>query len=389
MGKRTTPNGPIDFFRPPIGGAEKAAVASVLKRGWLTSGPETARFEEEFREFLGIKHALAVSSGTAAMHLGLLAAGVSPGDEVITSPYTFVATAEVIAYCGATPVFVDVEPGGYTIDPGRIEKNITARTRAILPVGVGGLPCRSDAIKKIARRHKLAVIEDGAHTLGAVYKDKPIGRWADATAFSFYSTKNLTTGEGGMVVTDRTAWFRRMRILSRHGISKATWDRYGSRSWLYDVTEQGFKYNMPDVPAAIGRAQLKRFPQMQQKRAAIAQWYRDFAADLDGISFPAPPLHGQSAHHLLMVRLTDPKLIKKRDCILTELTRRDIGISVHFIPLHVMTHFRRNYGAKPGDYPEAEAGYQATMSLPLYPDLTKGQVRHVVETLRQIIHGLG
>jgi len=389
VGKRTTPNRPIDFYRPPIGGAEKAAVAAVLGRGWLTSGPEAARFEEEFREFLGVRHALAVSSGTAAIHLGLLAAGVGSGDEVITSPYTFVATAEVIAHCGATPVFVDVEPGGYGIDPNRIEEKITARTRAILPIGVGGLPCRSDAIKKIARRHKLAVIEDGAHTLGAGYKNKPIGRWADATAFSFYSTKNLTTGEGGMVVTDRTPWFKRMRILSRHGISKATWDRYGSRSWMYDVTDQGYKYNMPDIPAAIGRTQLRRFPQMQKKRAAITQWYRDFADDIEGIAFPDPPPQGQSAHHLMMVRLTDPKLIKKRDFILAELTRRDIGVSVHFIPLHLMTHFRRNYGTKPGDYPEAEAGYRATISLPLFPDLTKSQVRHVVDTLRHVIHGRG
>ena len=225
MGKHGKENNPIDFYRPSVGRAEKAAVAAALRRGWLTSGPEAARFEAEMQSYLGVKYALAVSSGTAAMHLGLLAAGVQAGHEVITSPYTYVATAEVIAYCGARPVFVDVEPEGYTIDPELIEEAITSRTRAVLSVGIGGLPCRSDRIRQIARRHKLVVIEDGAHTLGAYYKNRPVGRWADATAFSFYSTKNLTTGEGGMVVTDRASWDKKMRVLSRHGVTKATWDQ--------------------------------------------------------------------------------------------------------------------------------------------------------------------
>ncbi len=386
MGKR---NEKIDFYRPPVGKLEKAAIARALKRGWLTSGPECARFEEEMREFLGVKYALATSSGTAALHLGLLAAGVVPGDEVITTPYTFVATAEAIAYCGAKPVFVDVEPGGYTINPDGIGPIITSRTRVILPVGIGGIPCRSDGIRRIARRFKLKVIEDGAHTLGASLKNKPIGQWADATTFSFYTTKNLCIGEGGMVVTDRVAWDKKMQILSRHGISKGTWDRYGSRAWAYDVTAQGYKYNMPDLLAAIGRAQLKRFTQLQKKRERIDRWYRNFAAGIEGLAFPEPPPGGRSAFHLMMIRLTDQALIKNRDRILAELTRRDIGVSVHFVPLHLMTHFRRRYGCRPGDFPEAEASFRATMSLPFYPEMTKSEVRHVTDTLREIMKHLG
>jgi dTDP-4-amino-4,6-dideoxygalactose transaminase len=375
----------IDFYRPPLGRAEQAAINRALARGWLTSGPECARFEEEMCAFLGVKHALAVSSGTAALHLGLLAADVGPGDEVITTPYTFVATAEVIAYCGAQPVFADVEPGCYTIDPGQIERKITARTKAILPVGIGGLPCRSDRIRQIARRHKLKVIEDGAHTLGATVGGTPIGRWADATAFSFYSTKNLCIGEGGMVVTGHTAWYDKMRVLSRHGISKGTWDRYGNRGWAYDVTAQGYKYNMSDLLAAIGRVQLKRFAQLQKKRERVDRWYRALAADIGGLSFPEPAAGAGSAYHLLMVRLTDPALINSRDKILSALTQRGIGISVHFIPLHLMTHIARRYGLKHGDFPEAEAAYRATMSLPFFPEMTKNEVRFVTDTLREIL----
>jgi len=378
----------VDFYRPSVGRAEKAAVAAALGRGWLTTGPEAARFEEDMQSYLGVKYALAVSSGTAALHLGLLAAGVEPGDEVITSPYTFVASAEVIAYCKAKPVFVDVEPGGYNIDVDLIEKKITSSTRAILPIGIGGIPCRSDRIRQIARRHKLMVVEDGAHCLGASYKNKPIGRWADATAFSFYSTKNLTTGEGGMIVTDRAAWQKKMRILSRHGVSKATWDRYGSRSWSYDVTLQGYKYNMSDLWAALGRVQLKRLAQLQKKRATVTRWYRELAADIAGLSFPDLPPHSRSAHHLMMVRLTGRSLINKRDRILSALVGQNIGVSVHFIPLHLMTHFRRHYGYKPGDFPQAEASFRATMSLPFCPDMTRRAVERVMDVLRSVMQKL-
>jgi dTDP-4-amino-4,6-dideoxygalactose transaminase len=382
-------NRPIDFYRPPIGRAEKAAVNRALARGWLTSGPECARFEEEMRKFLGVQCALATSSGTAALHLALLAAGVSTGDEVLTSPYTFVASAEVIAHCGARPVFVDVEPGGYTIDPAGIPPKITGRTRAVIPVGIGGLPCRAPEIRRLARRHKIKVIEDAAHSLGASLNGKPIGRWAEATAFSFYSTKNLTTGEGGMVVTDRASWDKKMRLLARHGITKGTWDRYGNRAWTYNVSALGYKYNMSDLSAALGRAQLRRFERLQRKRERVHGWYRMLAADLPGISFPEPLPGGKSAYHLLLVRLTDHTLINNRDRILTALTQRQIGVSVHFIPLHLMTYFRRHYGYRPGDFPEAEAGSRATFSLPFYPEMTKGDVRYVLEVLRQTLQRYG
>jgi len=256
-------------------------------------------------------------------------------------------------------------------------------------VGIGGLPCRSAAIRRLARRQKLSTIEDAAHTFGASIDGIPIGRWADATAFSFYSTKNLCIGEGGMVVTDRTPWSRKMRILSRHGISRGTWDRFGSRGWAYDVTEQGYKYNMSDLLAAVGRTQLGRFTQLQKKRERVNQWYRTLAMDLDMIQFPEPPSGSHSAHHLLLVRLTDPYLIKQRDKILDELTQRGIGMSVHFIPLHLMTHFGKHYGYKAGDFPQAEATYRATMSLPFFPEMTRKDVQYVVESLREVLHRLG
>ncbi len=378
----------IDFYHPPIGPAEKEAVQRVLDRGWLTTGPEAGLFEKEFRAFLGCRHVVATSSGTAALHLGLLAAGVGAGDEVITSPYTFVASAEAIEYCGARPVFADVLPDGYTIDPAAIEQNLTQKTKAILPVGIGGIPCRLKEILGLAAARKIPVIEDGAHTLGATVNNRPVGVLADATAFSFYSTKNLMMGEGGVIATSHDDWAKTMRILSRHGISQGTWDRHGSRSWAYDVTHRGYKYNISDVQAAIGRAQLARFAELQQEREQVARWYTEALDEIDGVRIPAPPDGATNAYHLMMIRLTAPVLIRRRDDLLRQLTEAGIGVSVHFIPLHLMTYFRERYRYREGDFPQAEAAFRATISLPFYPDLTGDDVQYVVEELRRLIDEL-
>lgn len=379
----------LPFASPNVGEAEIAEVVETLRGGWLTTGPRTRRFEEAFASHIGARYAVAVNSCTAALHLALEAVGVRAGDEVITSPMTFAATGEVIRYLGATPVLVDIDPETMNIDAGRIEDTLSrcARAKAIIPVHVAGLACEMDRIMSIAAAHDLRVVEDAAHTLPTKYKGRTIGTIGDVTCFSFYSTKSITTGEGGMATTDDDRLADRMRIMSLHGISHDAWNRYTEAgSWYYEILAPGFKYNMSDLTAALGLVQLQRVGEFYHRRQAIAARYTEKLVALsDFIETPAgPATDGVHAWHLYVIKLKLENLAIDRRAFAEELKRHNIGCSVHFIPLHLHPYYRETYGYKPDDFPNALRTYQRIISLPLYPKMTDADADSVVEALAAI-----
>jgi UDP-4-amino-4,6-dideoxy-N-acetyl-beta-L-altrosamine transaminase len=376
----------LPYALPALDEQEEQTVLEVLRSGWLTTGPKAKQFEEAFAQYTGAAHAVAVNSCTAAMHLVLAAWDITQGDEVITTPLTFCATIEVIEYVGARPVLVDIDPATGNIDPNRIEQAITPRTRVLLPVHYGGLPCEMDAIMDIASRHNLRVLEDAAHAAGAVYKGRKIGAIGDATAFSFYANKNMTTGEGGMITTNDLELADRCRILSLHGISRDAWKRYtAAGSWYYEVTELGYKYNMPDVLAAIGLCQLQKLDALNARRQAIAQQYHHAFREMDFLEPfpPAVPPHSTHVWHLYTILLRLEMLRIGRDQFIEELKARGIGVSVHYIPIHFHPHYQ-GYGWRRGDFPHTEAYYARTISLPLYPSMTDADVSRVIETVHEV-----
>jgi dTDP-4-amino-4,6-dideoxygalactose transaminase len=375
----------IPFCRPDITEEEVAEVVETLRSGWITTGPRTKRFEAEFAARIGARHAVAVSSCTAGLHLGLVAAGVGPGDEVVTTPYTFTASAAAVLHAGARPVLADVEPDTANLDPAMVERAITPRTKAIIPVHIAGHPCDMDPLIDIARRRALTLIEDAAHALPASYKGRTIGVISPMTAFSFYATKNLTTGEGGMITTDDDALKDRLAVFGYHGMSRDGWQRYTARgSWYYEILEDGFKYNMSDIQAALGLVQLRRLDAMQQARARIVRAYHDAFASVDGLILPVARPEVGHAWHLYVLRV-DPKALRiDRDRFISELTERGVGVSVHFIPLAHHPLYRRVLGVRPEDFPVAEAFYQASLSLPLYPSMTDAQVDRVIASVLEV-----
>lgn len=378
----------IPFCRPDITEEEIAEVTDTLRSGWITTGPRTKRFEAEFASRVGARHAIAVSSCTAGLHLGLVAAGVGPGDEVVTTPYTFTASSAAVLHAGATPVLVDVQPDTANIDPERIEAAITPKTRAILPVHVAGHPCDMDAIGDIARRRSLTVIEDAAHSLPAAWRGRTIGVVSPMTVFSFYATKNLTTGEGGMVTTDDDALRDRLAIFGYHGMNRDGWKRYTERgNWYYEILEDGFKYNMSDLQAALGLVQLRRLDAMQKARFAIVEAYQKAFEGLDGLVLPRARREVDHAWHLYILRLDADAIPISRDRFIAALSEAGIGVSVHFIPLPHHPLYQRLLGVKPADFPVAEAFYSAAISLPLYPSMTKAQVARVIDAVTTVAKG--
>ncbi|MEO8441524.1 MAG: DegT/DnrJ/EryC1/StrS family aminotransferase [Betaproteobacteria bacterium] len=378
----------LPFALPDIGEQEIRAVVECLRSGWLTSGPRTRAFETAFEQYLGGGlHAVAVNSATAGLHLALEAAGVSSGDEVITTPYTFTATAEVIRYLGANPVFVDVEPGSLNIDPTAIEAALTTRTRAIIPVHFAGLGCQMESILEIARNRGLKVIEDAAHALPTVQGGKTVGTHSsDAVVFSFYATKGITTGEGGMIVTKSRAIADRCEMMRLHGIDRAGFDRHTAslRKWYYEVAAPGFKYNMTDLAAAIGNEQLRRIGEFDRRRQEIAAAYNEAFADLP-LQLPEVPRPGDKhSWHLYVVRLA-PDAPIDRDAFIERMGAHGIGCSVHFIPLHVQPYWRDTYRLAPGDYPVAYGAYLRCVSLPLHTRMTIADQERVIKAVRQIL----
>jgi dTDP-4-amino-4,6-dideoxygalactose transaminase len=376
----------IPFHRPTLGSEEEEAVLRVLRSGWLTTAGEARAFESEFAAHVGSAHALAVNSATAGLHLALEAAGVGPGDRVVTTPYTFTSTAEVIRYLGADPLFVDIRGDDLNIDPAGIEAALgaDARVKAILPVHFGGHPCEMETIEALAARNEIAVIEDAAHALPGRYQGRALGTWGHAGVFSFYATKTITTGEGGMVVTDDERLAKRMSVMRLHGIDRDVWDRYTSKkpSWHYHVVDAGYKYNMPDLLAALGRVQLKRAEEFCRRRRTIAHHYRELLAGCDYIDLP--PSSDDSSWHLFVIRVNPEQLTLSRDQIMEQLAEHGVATSLHYIPLHLMPYYRDRYHLSASDFPISLGVYQRAISLPIYPDLTEREVERVAQTLRSI-----
>jgi dTDP-4-amino-4,6-dideoxygalactose transaminase len=378
----------IPFHQPEIGREEIDEVVSTLRSGWLTTGSRTSQFESEFRANTGARHALAVSSGTAALHLALAALNIGPGDEVITTPLTFCSTVTVIIHVGATPVLADVNADG-NIDPQSIQSKITPRTRAIIPVHLAGAPCAMDEIWRLAKRHGLFVVEDAAHAAGTLYRGKHLGSQdsaSEAVAYSFYATKNITTGEGGMVTTNLPDLAKRMRVLCLHGIDKDAWNRYSEHGkWHYQVLEAGFKYNLSDIQSAIGIHQLRKLERFIAARTAHAELYNRELGGVEELETPAPASNGRHAWHLYMPRLNLEHLAINRARFIEELRAQAIGASVHFIPIPLHPFFAP-WSARSGpDCVRALELYPRLLSLPLYPSMTSDHVQRVTLAVKNIV----
>ena len=376
----------IPYNLPSITQAEIDEVVDTLRSGWIAKGPRTVRFEKEFAEYVGAKHAVAVNSATAALHVSLLTQNIGPGDEVITTPMTFASTASTILHCGATPVFADIDYRTGCINPEEVAKKITPRTKAIVPVHYSGQVCDLDRIYKLADEHNLYVSEDAAHALWSRYKGRLIGnKLRGAASYSFYATKNLATGDGGMLVTDRDDIAERARILVGQGMSHNAWNRYAKGgNWKYDIVEPGYKYNMFDIQAALGLVQLSRMEEMQKRRLEIAARYQEEFGKIDAVEPPFVPEFATHCWHLYVLRVLPELLTIDRDQFIVELNERNVGTSVHFIPVHTMTAFRK-LGWKPGDFPMAEKHFERIISLPLYPSMTDEQVQYVIDAVRDIV----
>lgn len=374
---------PVLFCPPAIGPAESARVAKVLASGWITTGPETAEFEQRFREFVGADASLALNSCTAALSLALRAVGVGPNDEVITSTNTFVSTVNVIEHCGATPVLVDVEPDTMNLDPRAVDAAITLKTKAVIAVHYAGHPADLTTLQSICDARGLHLIEDAAHALPAKHAGRTIGGTGNLTAFSFYATKNLTTGEGGML-TGPADLVDRARTLSLHGMSRNAWNRYGdSGRWRYDIVEAGFKCNLSDLQSAIGIVQLERLPELQARRRAIYNRYNEAFAAAEALETPAWRDGVEHAMHLYVLRLRDG--IGDRDHLIEGLYAAGIRPSLHFIPIHHHTYYRQRYGDRWGRFPVADSCFERMLSLPLSPAHADDEIERVVATVLGLV----
>ena len=378
----------LPFALPEIGDEEIAAVTEALRSGWVTTGPKTREFEQNFTAFLGGGvESLAVNSATAGLHLALEALGVGPGDEVITSTLTFTATTEVVRYLGADPVLVDVDPVTLNIDVNKIRAAITPRTRVIMPVHYGGLACQMDAILSIAREHGLRVVEDAAHALPTTWNGALVGQLlSDVTVFSFYANKTMTTGEGGMVVTRAPELARRMKVMRLHGMNRDAFDRFTSKTpaWYYEVVAPGFKYNLTDIASAIGIHQLVKLPRFLKRRQYLAARYFDKLAGLPLILPADAPAGDVHAWHLYVVRLSAAAKMT-RDEVIQGLSDRGIGTSVHYVPLHRHPYWRERYQLTPEMFPQADQAYQTMISIPLFTAMTDSDQDRVIAALNDVL----
>jgi dTDP-4-amino-4,6-dideoxygalactose transaminase len=366
----------IPFHRASIGEDEINEVVDTLKSGWLTMGPKTIAFEDAFSKWVGAPHAVAMNSATACLHLALKAIGISEGDEVIIPTTTFVSTAEVVTYFNAVPVLCDIRSADHNMDPTKLEVLITPKTKAIIPVHFSGIPCDMPAIMAIARKYSLKVIEDAAHALPSTLNGRLVGSFSDITCFSFYATKTLATGEGGMATTSNDDYAKSMRQNRLHGISKDAWNRYSEKGhWYYEAVENGYKYNMTDVAASLGLVQLKRVGDMHQKRCAIADKYTKAFSKHPKIEVLRPADNTQSAWHLYVIKVDD------RDRLMDCLKEAGIGTSLHFIPIYNHPYYKSTYHYKHADYPVANAVYAKSISLPIFPDMSQDDVTAVINTV--------
>lgn len=381
----------LPFALPEIGDEEIAEVVDTLKSGWVTTGPKARRFEQAFTEFLGDPslESIAVNSATAGLHLALEALGIGPGDEVITTTHTFTATAEVVRYLGADVKLVDIDPATLNIDPQAVEAAITPRTRCIMPVHYAGLATDMPALLAIARKHGLKVVEDAAHALPTTVGGRLVGTLqSDATVFSFYANKTITTGEGGMLVTRDPELAKRAKVMRLHGMNRDAFDRFTAKvpSWYYEIVAPGFKYNLTDIAAALGLQQLKRAHAFQRKRAELAARYDEALSGLPLVLPPKPAEGDVHSWHLYVVRLADGAAVS-RDAFIEKLFAAGIGCSVHYIPLHLHPYWRERYGLLPGQFPHSQHAYERMVSLPLYTRMTGSDVERVAAAAREALRG--
>ncbi len=384
----------IPFALPSIGDEEINEVIHTLRSNWITTGPKTKLFEKQFAEFIGVEYAIATNSGTAAMHLALESIGIKKDDCVITTPFTFTATAETIRYLGADPLFVDIDPKTFNIDPQHIRNLLesskidVSKVKAILPVHFAGQACDMDSILSLATDYDLKVIEDAAHALPTTYEGNFIGSMGDLTCFSFYATKTITTGEGGMVVTQNERYAERIKTMRLHGINRDVFNRYQSdqADWYYEVIAPGFKYNLPDIAAAIGIHQLKKANKFRKQREKIARQYNDAFQDLDEIEIPYIK-NPQDLHswHLYVIKIKLDLIKIERSQFIEELKNLGIGTSVHFIPLHMQPYYKNRYKFKDTDFPNSFITYKQIISLPIYPKMSDSDVKRVCEAIKTIV----
>jgi dTDP-4-amino-4,6-dideoxygalactose transaminase len=376
----------LPYALPFIGEEEIAEVVDSLRSGWITTGPKVKRFEQDFASYVGADNAIAVNSCTAALHLSLAALGIGPGDEVIVPTITFCATANVVVHLGARPVLADVDEA-MLIDLESAKRAITSRTKAIIPVHYAGQSCDLDQIETFAREHGLSVVEDGAHAAGCEFRGRKIGTGSRATCFSFYATKNMTTGEGGMVTTNDPDLASRIRLLCLHGMSKDAWKRYGeSGSWYYEVTAPGYKDNMTDIQASLGIHQLRRLNGFIERRQSIARQYHEGFSDLPELTLPVQLTDRNHVFHIYPIQLALESLSIDRAQFVEQLKAAGIGASVHFIPLHRQPYYVESLQCSPEMFPTAEHIYKRLLSLPLYPRMSDSDVQDVIDTVRTLIH---
>ncbi len=372
----------LPYHQPSIDEEEIKEVINTLKSGWLTMGLKTIEFERLIADYTGAKHAIAVNSCTSALHLSLIALGIGKGNEVITTPFTFASTGNVIIHAGANPVFVDIKKDTYNIDPEQIKEAITSKTKAIIPVHYAGQPCDMKAIMDIAEDSHLFVIEDAAHAIGAEYENKKIGTFGTTTCFSFYATKNMTTGEGGAITTDDDKLAEKLKVLRLHGITKDAWSRYSEKgNWYYEIEDCGWKYNMTDIQASLGIHQIKKLDKFIEKRKEYANMYNNELNKIGGVVVPYEMPNVKHAYHLYPILLEN----YKREDFINKMQEKGIGCSVHFIPLHLHPFYKQIFKFKKGDFTNTEWVYEKEVSLPLYPSMSVKDVKYVISCIVEIL----
>lgn len=377
----------IPFAVPEVGEEEKNEILKAIDSGWLSTGPRTFLFEEKVKEYFGDPEleVIPISSCTAGLHLQLLAAGVGPGDEVITTPLTFCATINTILYAGAKPVLVDIDPVTFSIDLNKIESLITPRTKAVVPVYYAGQAIDHDSLKAITDKYGIFILADAAHAMGAKYKEKFCGTYEDAASFSFYATKNFTTGEGGLVTTHNKEWGAKIRRLMSNGINKDAWMRYSENgSWYYEVNMLGFKYNFTDIQAAFGLHQIRKIDQFNETRRLLASVYDSILAENPAVKTPGEIENVYHIKHLYPIIVDNSKLRIKRDQFIKELKKRNIGCSVHYVPINYHPYYQESLGCKPGDFPVSDSCYEGLISLPIYTKLTREKIGKIAEVINEV-----
>lgn len=375
----------LPYGRQSIDEDDIAAVVKVLGSDWLTTGPTIAAFEAAFSEFVGAKETVAVSNGTAALHAAMYALGVGPGDEVIVTPMTFAASANCVVYCGATPVFADVDPDTLLLDPGSVESKITSSTKAIVAVDYAGQPCDYDALQSIADKYNLAIVDDACHAVGGSYKGRAVGTLANLNTFSLHPVKHFTTGEGGLITTEDSDLATRMRIFRNHGISTDHRQREQQGSWFYEMIDLGYNYRLTDFQSALGISQLRKLPDWIKRRRAIAHYYDERFAEISGVTPLAVRKDAVHAYHLYVVRLDLDQFSADRARVFAALRAEGIGVNVHYVPVHLHPFYRKNYATVPGMCPVSERAYEQILTLPLFPHMSNGDVAEVVAAVEKVL----